>query len=78
MLYIWARRKFGSDSNVHGSALKGYHVLHMDLSGSHSVAENHEGKEVLYAVVAVLRLQDSTHRRPWLLPWVKTAHRETR
>lgn len=34
---------------------RGFRALRMQLTGPHPVAENHEGKEVTYAIVAVLR-----------------------
>lgn len=49
-----------------------FHVLHMDLSRLHPIAENHGGREVSNASVAVLKLQDITHRRSLLLLWVKS------
>lgn len=37
-------------------------------------AENREGSEVSYAVVAVLRLQGKAHRQPLPVPWVHNVH----
>lgn len=51
---------------------RGYHALHMGLSGPHEFADKSEGKVVAHTVVAVLRLHDANHRRSILLPWVKT------
>jgi len=51
---------------------KGLFVLHADLSGPHREATNSEGKDVSYALIAVLRLQSSDLKRIVLLPWVRT------
>lgn len=43
----------------------------MELSCPQMVAESQEGKGVSYDVVAVLRLQDKTHRRSFMRTWVR-------
>lgn len=40
------------------------------------VLENQEGKKASYAVVAVVCLQDNTHGRSLLPPWVRAVRTE--
>lgn len=44
----------------------------MDMSGPSEITYNYAGKAVSHVVVVVLRLQDTSHHRSLLLPWVKT------
>ncbi len=51
---------------------KGLHVLHADLSGPHHVAQNANGNDVAYGLIAVLRIQSADLSSTVLLPWVRT------